>query len=105
VAFCKTKTVAFTGLEEFYDPRRLNRRMWACGNGGPVKTTGNSYLVNQVQFRVSVVQQKNWRKRFLNRKKFCTHVVASAFGVPEGIARKPFFGAKTAGSQFFCCKY
>ncbi|MBQ5498489.1 MAG: hypothetical protein IIT73_01670, partial [Treponema sp.] len=22
-----------------------------------------------------------------------------------GIARKPFFGAKTAGSQFFCCKY
>ena len=41
----------------------------------------------------------------MNRKKFCTHVVASAFGVPEGVARKPFFGAKTAGSQFSCCKY
>ena len=40
------------------------------------------------------MQQKNWRKRFLTRKKFCTSV-----------ARKPFFGAKTAGSQFFCCKY
>ena len=51
------------------------------------------------------MQQKNWRKRFLNRKKFCTHGIASAFTVPEGIARKPFFGAKTAGSQFFCCKY
>ena len=41
----------------------------------------------------------------MNRKKFCTHGIASAFTVPEGIARKPFFGAKTAGSQFFCCKY
>ena len=51
------------------------------------------------------MQQKNWRKRFLNRKKFCTHGIASAFTVPEGKARKPFFGAKTAGSQFFCCKY